>query len=33
VQVIRYYTGLRPEVRDRYLAGWMNRLATNLESI
>lgn len=31
-QVIRYYTSLNPELRDRYLAGWMNRLATNLEN-
>lgn len=30
-QVIRYYTGLDPTLRARYLGGWMNRLATNLE--
>jgi len=32
-QVIRYYTGLDPALRARYLAGWMNRLATNLEKM
>ena len=30
-QIIRYYTGLAPELRARYLPGWMNRLAENLE--
>jgi lysozyme family protein len=27
---IRYYTAIAPEKRDRYLAGWMNRLAANM---
>jgi lysozyme family protein len=29
---IRYYTAIPAERRDRFLAGWMNRLATNLEN-
>jgi lysozyme family protein len=28
--VIQYYTHILPERRDRYLAGWMNRVADNL---
>lgn len=31
-QVIRHYTSLDPALRAHYLAGWMNRLATNLEN-
>jgi lysozyme family protein len=27
---IQYYTHIPPERRDRYLAGWMNRVADNL---
>jgi lysozyme family protein len=32
-QVIRYYTGLRSDLKIAYLSGWMNRLATNLEQL
>lgn len=31
-QVIRHYTGLDPALRARFFAGWMNRLAANLEN-
>jgi lysozyme family protein len=30
-QAISYYTSIPPERRDRYLAGWMNRLAANMK--
>jgi lysozyme family protein len=29
-QRLRYYAGLRPDLRDRYLAGWVNRVATDM---
>jgi len=32
-QVIRYYTGLRSDLKVQYLSGWMNRLAANLEKM
>ncbi len=32
-QIIRYYTGLRPDLKVQYLSGWMNRLAANLEQL
>lgn len=28
--LIRYYTGLRQELRDAFLTGWMNRVADNM---
>jgi lysozyme family protein len=29
-QAIKFYTSIRKETRDRYLAGWVNRLADNM---
>lgn len=28
---LRYYTSLRPELKARYLSGWVNRVADNLD--
>lgn len=30
-QRLRFYTSLKPDTRDRFLAGWVNRVAANLE--
>ena len=32
-QIIRYYTGLSPDLKVRFISGWMNRLADNMESV
>lgn len=28
---LRFYASLKPETRNRFLAGWVNRVATNLD--